>query len=100
MTTGRRVKGEGSIYRRQDGQWVGIVDLGLKAGRRARKAVYGKSQREVREKLRALQQVVEAGTLPAPANLTVERFLQDWLVRFLPGTVSPRTERIYRNAVE
>jgi hypothetical protein len=28
------------------------------------------------------------------------RFLRDWLDRFLPGTVSPRTERIYRNAVE
>ena len=38
--------------------------------------------------------------MPAPANLTVARFLREWLDRFLPGTVSPRTEHIYRNAVE
>ena len=43
---------------------------------------------------------VDAGSLPAPANLTVARYLEDWLVRFLPGTVSPRTEVIYRNAID
>ena len=100
MATGRRGKGEGSIYRRRDGQWVGSADLGLEGGRRRRKAVYGKTQKEVRDKLRALQRTVEAGSLPAPANLTVGRYLEDWLARFLPGTVSPRTEVIYRNAVD
>ena len=99
MATGRRGKGEGSIYRRRDGQWVRSIDLGLQGGRRRRKAVYGKTQREVRDKLRALQHTLEAGVLPAPANLTVGRFLEDWLERFLPGTVSPRTEAIYRNVV-
>ncbi len=100
MATGRRGKGEGSIYRRQNGQWVGSVDLGLKNGRRRRKAVSGKTQREVRDKLRALQRNIDAGSLPAPANLTVGRYLEDWLTRFLPGTVSPRTDVIYRNAVD
>jgi hypothetical protein len=41
--------------------------------------VYGKSQHEVGRKLRALQRTVS----PAPANLTVARFLRDWLDRFL-----------------
>ena len=89
MATGRRGKGEGSIYRRSDGQWVGSVDLGLQGGRRRRKSVYGKTQKEVRDKLRALQRIVDAGSLPPPANLTVARYLEDWLLRFLPGTVSP-----------
>ena len=89
MATGRRGKGEGSIYRRRDGQWVGSVDFGLKNGRRRRKAVYGKTQKEVRDKLRAVQRTVDAGSLPAPANLTVGRYLEDWLTRFLPGTVEP-----------
>ena len=100
MATGRRGKGEGSIYRRRDGQWVASVDLGPLDGRRRRKSVYGKTQKEVRDKLRALQRTVDAGSLPAPANLTVARYLEDWLVRFLPGTVSPRTEVIYRNAID
>ncbi len=100
MATGRRGKGEGSIYRRSDGQWVGSVDLGPQGGRRRRKTVYGRTQKEVRDKLRALQRTVDAGSLPPPANLTVARYLEDWLVRFLPGTVSPRTEVIYRNAID
>ncbi len=99
MTAGRRGRGEGSIHRRQDGLWVGTVDLGVQGGRRTRKSVYGKTQRDVREKLRALQRVVEAGATPAPANLTVGRFLEIWLFEFLPGMVSPRTEDIYRNIV-
>ena len=99
MASTRRGKGEGSIYRRKDGLWVGTADLGLQGGRRKRKTVYGKSQGEVREKLRALQRTVESGSMPAPANLTVGRFLEDWLEHFLPGTVSPRTEHIYRHAV-
>jgi integrase len=100
MATGHRGKGEGSIYRRYDGLWVGSVDLGLQGGRRRRKVAYGKTQKEVRDKLRALQRTLEAGTIPAPANLTVGRYLEDWLTRFLPGTVSPRTESIYRNAID
>ena len=99
MADRRRGKGEGSIYRRKDGQWVGSIDLGLQGGRRRRKTVYGKTQHEVRDKLRSLQRTVEAGAVPAPSNLTVERFLEDWLKRVLPGTVSPRTERIYRHTV-
>ena len=51
MATGRRGKGEGSIYRRRDGQWVGSVDLGPQGGRRRRKTVYGRTQKEVRDKL-------------------------------------------------
>jgi len=99
VTRGRRGPGEGSIYRRQNGLWVGSVDLGLVDGKRRRRWVYGQSQGEVRDKLRSLQRVVASGAMPAPANLTVGRFLDTWLREFLPGTVSPRTEDIYANIV-
>jgi hypothetical protein len=37
---GRRLKGEGTIYRRaSDGLWVGMLDLGVVDGRRHRKTV-------------------------------------------------------------
>src|ERR1700722_4221240 len=39
---GRRVRGEGSIYKRAgDGLWVGMLDLGIVDGRRRRKTVSG-----------------------------------------------------------
>jgi integrase len=99
MPRGRRGRGEGTIFRRKDGLWAASVDLGLQGGKRRRKTVYGKTQHEVREKLRTLQRTIEAGSLPAPATLTLARFLQSWLNDFLPGTVSARTEDIYRNVV-
>ena len=48
---GRRGQGEGSIYQRKDGRWVAELDLGWEAGKRKRKPIYGKTRREVQEKL-------------------------------------------------
>ena len=95
----RRGHGEGSIYRRKDGSWAGAVDLGVEGSTRKRRVVYGKTQTEVRTRLRELQAATEAGIIPGPATLTVEQFLTRWLSDLLPGTVSPRTEVIYANIV-
>jgi hypothetical protein len=51
MNTRRRGKGEGSITQRPDGRWVARVDLGWQEGKRRRKAVYGRTRREVADKL-------------------------------------------------
>ena len=63
MATGRRGKGEGSIYRRRDGQWVGSADIGLQNGRRRRKAVYGKTKRKF-----------ETSYAPSSGPLTPDRY--------------------------
>ena len=53
MAGRRRGHGEGSIYRRADGLWVGSVDLGWDlAGKRLRKTVSSRTQAGVIEKLR------------------------------------------------
>ena len=46
MAAGRRGRGEGSIYRRKDGWWVGQYEVGGK-----RRYVYGKTRKEVASKL-------------------------------------------------
>jgi len=51
MATQRRGKGEGSITRLADGRWQARVDLGYQGGKRVRKAFYGKTRKEVQEKL-------------------------------------------------
>lgn len=48
----RRGQGGGSIYRRSDGRWVGSAHLGYLPEGRRRKVVYGRTQAEVRDKLR------------------------------------------------
>ena len=58
-------RGEGSIHQRQDGRWSTTIDLGWHGGKRKRKVVYGRTRREVADKLCSMQQKVQAGA-PLP----------------------------------
>lgn len=76
----RRGRGEGGIYQREsDGLWVSSISLGYDAaGKRIRRTVYGKSKKEVKEKLLALQQDALNGLPVKPEKLTVDQHFQDW----------------------
>ena len=96
--TVRRGKGEGSIYQRaSDGRWVGIVDLGYVGGKRVRKTVYGKTQREVIAKRKALQASIDSGVIPD--NATLEQWITHWLERIAAHRNRPSTLRGYRTYV-
>ena len=76
----RRAVGEGSVYQRRDGTWCGALQL---AGRR--RTVYGKTQREVSQKLQALrQQTQRQGCVSTPGRMTLEQLLRDWLAQAAP----------------
>ena len=49
----RRGNGEGSIYKRSDGTWVGQVGIGYDpaTGKLKRKSFYGKTRKEVADKM-------------------------------------------------
>ena len=48
----RRTHGEGTISKRKDGTYEGKISLGVNAdGKRKRKTVYGKTQKEVKRSL-------------------------------------------------
>ena len=55
----KRGNGEGSIYRRNDGRWVGEMTI---EGRQ-RKFIYGKTRKEVQEKLRGALQEKQEGVV-------------------------------------
>lgn len=76
----RREKGHGSISQRKDGTWTGRAFLGYKEdGKQNIKAVYGKTEAEVKRKLRALQeQIVKYSDVNIP-KLTLSEMLTDWL---------------------
>ena len=77
------------------GRWVGSVTVGYDGRRQIRRAVTGKTKREVVEKMNALRQSTDAGLAPAREALTVARFLETWLTDVLPGTVAPLTQWNY-----
>lgn len=94
----RRGHGEGTIYQRSDGTWCGQIDGGWRDGRRARRSLYGKTRREVVEKLAAARRALEAGLQPTSDRLTVGAYLEDWLDASR-DTVRPSTWRAYRSMV-
>lgn len=94
----RRGRGEGSIFRRQDGRWTGVVDLGLRDGGRTRKAVYGKSRVEVQERIRAMIESSRQGTLVAGRSPRLGDFLSTWLAT-IEGTIRPSTFTSYEGIV-
>lgn len=71
----RRGHGEGSIYPRKDGRWA--ASFLLPNGQR--KYLYGKTQTEVRQKLRAAQLAVERGTFVETSTESVAAYLERWL---------------------
>ena len=96
---GKRAHGEGTITKRKNGYWMGQLSLGYKDdGTRNRKSVYGKTQREVREKLEEIKQQFNSGTLPSTKH-TMRTYLQQWLDE-KERQVKARTAFDYRYDVE
>lgn len=90
----RRPNGDGSIYRRKDGRWVGELRLGHDAnGKRQRKVVYGRTQRDVREKLDEAKRQHAGGTLTTP-DVTVADHLAAWRTS-KARDVKPRTAELH-----
>src|SRR4051812_6662168 len=69
--TKRRGAGEGSIFCRADGRWAATVTIGYDAtGKRLRRTMFGKTKREVQDKLTAMQQSKQGGSLAPPSRMT------------------------------
>ena len=62
----RRGHGEGSIYLRPDGRWCAYVTVGQVKGKQKRKYIYGKTRKDVAEKLKAVLRDQQLGVNIAP----------------------------------
>jgi integrase len=92
----RRGHGEGSIYQREsDGRWCSTVDLGWMDGKRKRKVIYGKTRKEVAEKLKVMLRDQQQGIPLATERQSVAQFLDKWLADVVKGSVRERTHDNY-----
>ncbi len=96
----RRGHGEGYIGQYKDGRWVARVDLGIVEGKRKRKAIYGKTRKEVADKLKQLLHQQGQGVNVAPERQTLGKFLDTWLADVVSQTRRPTTLEIYQYAVK
>jgi integrase len=79
--------------------WVASIDLGWVDGKRKRRTFQSKTQAEAIRKMREFQPKKSQGLQLASEHLTVEQYLQTWLTKRIPGTVSIRTEEIYERVI-
>jgi integrase len=92
----RRGNQEGSIYQRtSDGLWV--ASLSLPNGKR--KAYYGKTQKEARDKLKAALREQDRGLDLSAKAVTVRDFLTLWLEDTARPTIRLKTYESYRGMV-
>lgn len=74
-----RGNGEGTISQRKDGRWEARVSQGFMDGKPRRKVIYGKTRKEVADKLKVALHDVHRG-LPLPdERVSVEIYLKRWL---------------------
>lgn len=100
MATKRRDKGLGSIYREGD-RWVGLLDLGRGPdGKRRRRKVRGRTQAEVREKLRRVRESAEAGIAPGTERTMLREYLPAWLDARPSNAIAGKTRESYQLAIE
>lgn len=92
----RRGRGESSIYQRADGAWCASVSAGYDGhGKRRRRVVYGKTKREVQEKLRE----EHPGGFVEVTRLTVGEFLSTWLKTTAKIAVQNSTHTRYEQII-
>jgi len=97
-TMKKRGQNEGSISKRQDGTWQAIISVGKSAGKRIRKWVYGKTRKEVAEKLTRLQTQKLDGQLLTRERLTVAELLDRWLSHWSPDLAASSRHRYQQMA--
>ena len=79
----KRSNGEGTICKRSDGRWMGQVTLDTDSGYK-RKTVYGKSQKEVKEKMESLKSDYKQGKLLETSNMPLEDWMLIWIANYKP----------------
>lgn len=95
----KRGQGEGTIRQRKDGLWEAMYSYRDANGTLKRRSVYGKAQREVREKLTAALATLDRGDMPITERQTVAQFLDRWLADVVRPSVRAKTYRSYEQQV-
>lgn len=87
----RRENGTGNITKRKDGRWVGRYDTGLKNadGKRIIKSVYGRSEPEVKRKLREVRDTFKSTEPINVQKSIVKDFMTTWLTTVKKNDLKP-----------
>jgi len=93
----RNAQGGGSIRQRKDGTWEARYTTGRDpgTGKQVQKSVYGKTQKEVRQKLALATVEIDDGTYIESSKLSIGAWLDIWLQEYVEPAVKPSTRHSY-----
>jgi hypothetical protein len=86
----RRGNGEGSVYKRKDGRWVGQYLVYTSEGPKYR-YIYGKTRQEASKRLTKAMADRDGGLVFDAGAMTVGEYLERWLRDSVRGTVRVST---------
>src|ERR1700681_2644801 len=92
----RRGHGEGSITQRKDGRYQAALTL----ENHRRKYFYGKTRKEVQDKLNKALYEQKQGTLATGPQQTFSVYLPRWLEHVIKLTKEPNTYKAYNSVVK
>lgn len=96
----KNAQGAGSIRKRADGRWEARFTAGFDpvSGKQVQKSVYGRTQKEVREKLTQITTELDDGTYMEPSKDTLSEWLDTWLETYVRYSVKPYTMDAYQRS--
>ena len=98
----RRANGEGNIRKRKDGRWEGRYTAGYdpESGKRIIKNVLGKTQTEVKEKLKTAISESQRLDVSKAGTYTVSSWMKTWYEVYAEPRIRPNTKAYYTNYIE
>lgn len=95
----KNAQGAGTIRKRPDGRWEARFTKGFDpiTGKQLQGSVYGKTQKEVREKLAVIIQKLDEGSYTEPSKETLSEWLDSWLDTYVLYSVKAYTLDAYRS---
>lgn len=88
----RRPSGDGMVRLKKENQWEGRIVVGHKQnGDSIFRYAYGKTQKEMMQKLNALKLQYQDADLNEESNITLGEWLDKWIKELMPQAVRPTT---------
>jgi len=97
----KNAQGAGTIRKRSDGRWEAQYTVGFDpaTGKQKQKSIYGKTQKEVRERLAEITVQLDQNTYQEPVKMLLSEWLDIWLSEYL-GSAKPHTKKSYEAIAE
>ena len=88
---GKKSNNEGSIYKDKQGRWRGVVTVYTSNGKQKKKYYYGKTKKEVSDKVSSTLAEIRSHTYLEPSSMTLSEWLQIWLDTYCKNNVRSST---------